>query len=162
MSRTVFLPLLIAIALVFPLTAMAQPHAGADATDDVVSPFLPSTAASAADDVSGGSDGDQAFQQAAAAERQRIAAGRATAYARYQQDRHDCWQRFAVNACLDRSRERRRATMDALRHDELVLNAQERQRRTAARLNEIANKQANGTRRSDSAPIPISPASVAQ
>jgi hypothetical protein len=164
MNRTTPLPLLIVIAFVLPLVAAAQTDTRADADVETTRLSLPQAAASTASvagNVSGGSD-DQAFQQAAAAERQRIADGRAAATTRYEQDRRDCWQRFAVNACLDLARERRRATLGALRHDELVLNAQERQRRTAARLNEIASKQANNAQRNGSALMPASSASGGQ
>jgi hypothetical protein len=163
MNRIAILPPLLFIASVLPLVALAQTNAGADTgiTVDATSATLPQTASSAAADVPSDDD-DLAFQQQDAAERKRIADGRAAAYARYEQGRYACWQRFAVNACLDRARAQRRATLDALRHDELTLNAQERQRRTAARLDEIAHKQAESAARDSSAPMPVLPASEAQ
>jgi len=154
MNRSTILPLLLALACAVPLAAPAQTDAA-----------LPQAAAGAAD-ADASSDGDQAFRQSADAERRRIASERAAADARYQQDRRDCWQRFAVNACLDRALADRRAVLDALRHDELALNAQERERRTAARLDQIARKQAaNANKRkvdSPSADAPVPPASGAQ
>jgi hypothetical protein len=140
MNRTTTLTLLIVWALAAPLAALAQ--GDASAANDAAS--------------------DQAFEQASRAERQRIAGERAAAHARYDQDRRACWQRFAVNACLDQARERRRAVLDALRQDELALNAQERQRRTTARLDELALKQAESTERDGgnrTADVPASPAS---
>ncbi|MDR0478426.1 MAG: hypothetical protein LBH31_01195, partial [Burkholderiaceae bacterium] len=75
----------------------------------------------------------------------RIVDGRATANERYNQDARLCWQRFAVNACLRQAHDQRRAKLDTLRQDELALNALLRQRRTAARLDEIGrNKQQSG------------------
>jgi ketopantoate reductase len=155
MNRSTTLPLLLAMTLALPLAALAQ--------TDAALPQAAASTASAAADAPNGSD-DQAFQQSADAERRRIADGRAAADARYQQDQRDCWQRFAVNACLGRALATRRATLDVLRHDELALNAQERERRTAARLDEIARKQAesaerNGQRNADA---PASAASAAQ
>ena len=148
MNRTTTLPLLIALAFALPPAALAQPDASADAAAD---------AASAAADASGEND-DRAAQQLDSAERRRIAGERAAAHARYNEDRRACWQRFAVNACLDQARERRRAALDALRHDELTLNAQERERRTAARLDEIARKQTENAQRSGNAAGPASEA----
>jgi hypothetical protein len=161
MNRIPFLPssLLIVAALALPLAAAAQADTSADPavsvdTTDIAAP--PAAVSATAPD----SDDDRAFQQSDAAERKRIADGRAIAHARYEQDRRDCWQRFAVNACLDRAREHRRAVLDALRHDELALNAQERQRRTAARLDEIARKQAASAKQ-NSDRNPDAPASSA-
>lgn len=160
MDRSTTLPLLIALALAVPLTALAQTDAAA--TAGVALPQAAASAASTADQADGGGSDDGAFQQTDNAERRRIADGRAAAHARYDQDRRACWQRFAVNACLDQARERRRAVLDALRHDELALNAQERERRTAARLDELAHKQAASAERHGKAAAPAAPASGAQ
>ncbi|MDR2992209.1 MAG: hypothetical protein LBU72_09905 [Burkholderiaceae bacterium] len=162
--------LLIALVAAAPLPTLAQTSVGPDAgaaadTASAVLSQAAASAASAASAVAPNGDDDQAFEQWDTAERKRIADGRAAAQARYEQDRRDCWQRFAVNACLDRARDRRRAVLDALRHDELTLNAQERQRRTAARLDEIARKQAESAKRDadrNTNPPPASPASQVQ
>jgi len=138
MNRIATLPLSLVLACVVPLAALAQTDVAVDA-------------ASAAAGASSGS-ADPAFEQWSRGERQRIENERAAANALYGQDRRACWQRFAVNACLDRARERRRATLDVLRHDELALNAQERQRRTAARLDEIARKQKESADRNNVEP----------
>jgi hypothetical protein len=158
--------LLLAAALALPLAAAAQTGANVDpaVAADTAGTAAPqaavgaTSAAAAAPDI----DDDRAFQQWDTAERERIADGRAIAHARYEQDRRECWQRFAVNACLDRAREHRRAVLDALRHDELALNAQERNRRTAARLDQIAHKQASNAERSSSDTTRKAPASSAQ
>ncbi|MDR0457478.1 MAG: hypothetical protein LBH10_00390 [Burkholderiaceae bacterium] len=158
----VTLSLPIALALALPLTALAQTSADADTAASAASDAA--SAASAPDAAASDSAAAaKAFEQWDSAERQRIADGRAAANARYEQDRRDCWQRFAVNDCLNAARDRRRATQDALRHDELILNAQERQRRTAARLDEIAHKQAESAARNQSgnAQAPASSASSA-
>jgi len=144
MNRIATLPLLLVLACVVPLAALAQTDAGTDMGVAV-------DAASAAAGASSGSD-DPAFQQWSRGERQRIENERAAANILYGQDRRACWQRFAANACLDSARERRRATLDVLRHDELALNAQERQRRTAARLDEIARKQKESAERNNVEP----------
>jgi hypothetical protein len=157
MTRTATLPLLLALASAVPLAVSAQTHPGAD-TGIAIDAASAATAGAFS-----GSD-DQAFQQWSRAERQRIENERAAANALHDQDQRACWQRFAVNACLDRTRERRRTTLDGLRHDELALNAQERQRRTAARLDEIASKQKNSAGRNNGgiADAPASAASGAQ
>ena len=53
----------------------------------------------------------------------------------------DCWQRFAVNACLREVRRQRHAALDPLRQQELELNAQERALRTAQRNERLGSKQ---------------------
>ena len=155
MNRTTTLPLLTALACAMPLAALAQTGASAAAEATI------QATASAATDAAGPSVDDKTFEQTASVERQRIADGRAAANARYEQDRRACWQRFAVNDCLDRARDNRRTVLDALRHDELALNAQERQRRSAARLDEIARKQAESAKRNGSHDTDT-PASAAQ
>jgi hypothetical protein len=163
-NRAAPLPLLIAAALAALLAACAQPNpnAGVGADADAALPAFdlsatasapaPASAASTANAASNGPDDDSAFDQWAGAERHRIATGRAAANDRYNQDARLCWQRFAVNACLQKAHDRRRAVLVDLRHDELLLNASLRQRRTAARLDEIARKQAQQPQSDDTAP----------
>lgn len=147
MNRAVFLTLPIAVVLAMLLAACAHSDADADANADaaalaaVLAPA--SAAASAAGAASDGLDDDRAFNQWASAEHRRIDASRAAANARYHEEARLCWQRIAVNACLSKAHDRRRAILDELRHDELTLNANQRERRTAARLNEIAHKQSD-------------------
>ena len=79
-----------------------------------------------------------------AAERKRIEAERRAAGQRFETAEKACWQRFAVNACLRQARSDRRGTLDRLRQEDLALNEVERQRRTAARLRELEDKE-NGS-----------------
>lgn len=74
------------------------------------------------------------------AERMRIASARAAAEARYRDQERACWQRFAVNDCLRDAARERRAMLDRLRDEELVLNAREREARTTERLHAIEQK----------------------
>jgi hypothetical protein len=76
-----------------------------------------------------------------AAERERIESERQAAVQRFDAAERECWQRFAVNDCLNQARTTRRATLDHLRQEDLALNAVERQRRTAARQRELESKQ---------------------
>ena len=57
----------------------------------------------------------------------------------------ECWQRFAVNACLAEVRSSRRAALDPIRARELALNAQERAWRTQQRDERLRDK-AEGAR----------------
>lgn len=75
------------------------------------------------------------------AQRERVARERSAAQARYESSETQCWQRFAVNACLSEARQERRATLYRLRRQELALNDIERQRRTQQRLRELDEKQ---------------------
>lgn len=52
-----------------------------------------------------------------------------------------CWQKFAVNACLSDARKTRRAALEPLRQQDLVLNTQERLWRTEQRDLRLQGKQ---------------------
>lgn len=52
-----------------------------------------------------------------------------------------CWQKFAVNACLTETRRIRRQALDLLAQQELVLNAREREWRSAQREQRLLGKQ---------------------
>jgi hypothetical protein len=52
-----------------------------------------------------------------------------------------CWQKFAVNACLIETRRMRRQALDPLAQQDLVLNAQEREWRSAQREQRLLDKQ---------------------
>jgi len=58
---------------------------------------------------------------------------------------HECWQRFAVNACLTEVRRSRRAALEPIRARELTLNAEERAWRTQQRDERLRDK-AEGAR----------------
>ena len=75
------------------------------------------------------------------AQRARIETARADATQRFEADEKACWRRFAVNGCVRAARVERRAALDDLRQQELLLNEMERQRRTAERLRQLEQKQ---------------------
>lgn len=61
--------------------------------------------------------------------------------AQYAQQQADCWQKFAVNACLQEARRTRRQALAPIRQQELDLNAQERLWRTEQREQRLQDKQ---------------------
>ena len=65
----------------------------------------------------------------------------------YETRLRECWQRFAVNACLQEVRRERHAALDPLRARELELNAQERAWRTQQREERLRQKQDGQERR---------------
>ena len=80
---------------------------------------------------------DQDFNTWLSAQRQRLATEKQAARQRHDTAETACWQRFAVNDCLQRARQRLRTENDALRQQELALNAHERQRHSASRLQKL-------------------------
>jgi hypothetical protein len=74
-------------------------------------------------------------------ERERIAAARAQVLAIYQAQAQACWQKFVVNACLSQARQTRRAALEPLRQEDLLLNTQERQWRSEQRDLRLEGKQ---------------------
>ena len=74
-------------------------------------------------------------------QREEIAKQRESVMAIYQDDAKACWQKFAVNACLSDARKKRRAALEPLRQQDLLLNAQERQWRTEQRNLRLEGKQ---------------------
>lgn len=91
------------------------------------------------------------------AERTRIASERAAAESRYADEQAECRQRFVVTSCVDEAKARRRETLGRLKHQELVLDEQDRRRRAAARLQAIEEKQREAATR---APLPAQPTPV--
>lgn len=75
-----------------------------------------------------------------AAQKSRIDADRKAVEARYDQDRAGCYQKFAVQDCLNGARRKRRAQIDELNRQEAVINDAERQRRGAAQLDRLEQK----------------------
>lgn len=73
----------------------------------------------------------------AAAERQRMAAERRQADARFVQEEKACRANFAVMDCVAEARARQRETLAAIRRQELTLNEMERKRKAADKLREI-------------------------
>ncbi len=86
-----------------------------------------------------------------AAERERIAQQRERQEALHLQERRTCYQRFAVNACLDEVRTRHNGIMGDLRRQEIALNDQERSQRAALRLRELEERQSEERRREEEA-----------
>jgi hypothetical protein len=58
-----------------------------------------------------------------------------------EQRQAECWQKFAVNACLIETRRIRRQALDPLAKQDLVLNALEREWRSAQREQRLLGKQ---------------------
>lgn len=75
-------------------------------------------------------------------QRARIQTERRDAQVRFNQQMATCSQQFVAAACQDSARSERRATLDALRHQQLVLDDDQRRQRAAARLRSIQGKTA--------------------
>lgn len=74
---------------------------------------------------------DRSLPSTAAAERARIEAERSSAQVRFENEEASCYQRFAVNDCLREVRVRRRAVLEELRRQEIILNDADRKKRAA-------------------------------
>lgn len=82
-----------------------------------------------------------------AGERERLQRERVHIEQAHDVSMRDCWQRFAVNACLQDVRRSRHAALDPIRAQELELNAQERTWRTQQRDERLHEKQADAQER---------------
>lgn len=80
-----------------------------------------------------------------AAERAQLQAQRQDIEQAHTARNRECWQRFAVNACLGEERRSRRDALAPIRARELALNAQERAWRTRQRDERLRDK-AEGNR----------------
>ena len=80
-------------------------------------------------------------------ERKRLAQERAVIEQAHELRMRECWQRFAVNACLQEVRRSRHAALDPLRAQELALNARERAWRGQQREERLHEKQDTQERR---------------
>ena len=76
-----------------------------------------------------------------AAGRSRIDAGRHQARERFAEEERACWQRFLVNACLEKARLERRTRLAELQQDELTLDEIERRQRTAERMRQLGQRE---------------------
>jgi hypothetical protein len=76
-----------------------------------------------------------------ARQRQAVAAQREAILKSDEQRQAACWQKFAVNVCLTETRRIRRQALDPLAQQDLVLNAQEREWRSAQREQRLLGKQ---------------------
>jgi hypothetical protein len=74
-------------------------------------------------------------------QREAIAQQRQAIQAEFQQNSKDCWQKFAVNACLSEARLKQRKALEPLRQQDLAVNALERQWRTEQRDIRLEGKQ---------------------
>lgn len=99
-------------------------------------------------------------QDDAAARQRRIDEARAAADARFEAESAACRQRFAVNACLDDARQRRRQALAAVQAEQRALDEAGRRERAADRRAEVARKQAEVARRT-AAPTPAASAASA-
>jgi len=81
--------------------------------------------------------------QAAQPERERIAAERAAAMARFAEQERRCSEQFVVTSCADAARKEHRLTLARLHRAELALNEAER-RETAARRRQMLQQKASG------------------
>lgn len=105
--------------------------------------------------------GAQAQQDNAAQPLQRrLDAARAAADARFESESAACRQRFAVNACIDTARQRRRQAVVSLQAEQRALDEADRRQRAADRQAEVTRKQAEVARR-DAASAPAPAASAA-
>ena len=80
-------------------------------------------------------------------ERARVASARSAAESQFTEDERTCWRRFAVNDCIRKARQVRRAIIDRLQQEDLALNAVERNRRTAQRMETLENKRQDALER---------------
>ncbi|MGJ7492409.1 hypothetical protein [Variovorax sp. ZT4R33] len=71
------------------------------------------------------------------AERARLSKERAESVERAKTERTACYQRFAVEDCLQESRRKRRTVEDGIKRQEADLNDMERKRRAAAQLERL-------------------------
>lgn len=90
---------------------------------------------------------------AADSERARITAERKAMADRYAAEEKACVSRFAVTACVDDVRARRREALAPLRAQELSLEEAERQQRARDRLQGIAARQAQVASRPPAPPL---------
>jgi hypothetical protein len=75
-----------------------------------------------------------------AIEKSRIGDERKAIDSRYDQDRAVCYQKFAVQDCLNDARRKRRAQVEDLNRQEAAINDAERKRRGAAELDRLEQK----------------------
>jgi hypothetical protein len=75
-----------------------------------------------------------------ARQRDALSIERAAVMQAYEAQKKLCWQKFAVNPCLNDARRQRRQALHPLQEQELSLNAQERLWRTEQRNLRLQNK----------------------
>lgn len=87
-------------------------------------------------------------------ERARIAAERKALAQRFQEEERACTSRFAMTACVDEVRARRREALAPLREQELRLDEAERRQRAEERQRAIAQRKAEAASRPAAPPEP--------
>lgn len=84
-----------------------------------------------------------------AVERKRIADERSRVEAEFLAGQKACYQHFAVTGCMNVEKAKRREVMSDLRRQEIGLNDLERKQRTAERLRQLDDKEAQQRREQD-------------
>ena len=95
-----------------------------------------------------------------ARERERIQVERERLEAQFTVEQSRCAERFAVTACVDEVRQRRRAALAVPKAQDQALDDAERRERAAARRQAVLDKQRRAAEMPS--PAPAAPASVAQ
>jgi hypothetical protein len=99
-----------------------------------------------------------------ARERERLAAERDVVQRQTGETEADCYQRFAVSACLRDVRKQRRVALEALRKQELALNDLRRTAATEAQARKVQERQAEkegaSAAKSTKSSAPADPAAV--
>jgi hypothetical protein len=83
---------------------------------------------------------DEHVPELIARHRDALSIERAAVMQAYEAQKKLCWQKFAVNPCLNDARRQRRQALHPLQEQELSLNAQERLWRTEQRNLRLQNK----------------------
>jgi hypothetical protein len=86
------------------------------------------------------------------AQRSRLVRERSAAEQQFAADKQDCESRFAVTACLDRAKAKRRSTLDDLSRQKTVLDDIQRKQRAAARQREVEHHLREADDRAAAAP----------
>jgi colicin import membrane protein len=99
-------------------------------------------------------------EQQTQAQRELIDAQRGQVQRSFTQDEAACYQKFAVNDCINGLRARRREALADLRRQELELNNAERRRKGAAQMQSIDDKANQASEREAAVQEPQRPASA--
>ena len=83
---------------------------------------------------------DEHLPEGIARQREALSTERDAVMKVYEAQKKLCWQKFAVNPCLNDARRQRRQALHPLQEQELSLNAQERSWRTEQRDLRLQNK----------------------
>jgi hypothetical protein len=86
------------------------------------------------------------------AQRNRLVRERSAAEEQFAAEKRDCESRFAVTACLDRAKAKRRSTLDDLSRQKTVLDDIQRKQRAAARQREVEHHLREADDRAAAAP----------